>query len=174
MEQVMKMQTILQKQLWKTFLVIAVWASSIAFSSCADKENPFCCEAEVTDPYCAETPDWYEEITVDAAFDTTDPALLVVSFEPVNDIVDMNGYVEVDGAGVTQLIFSDHDLWLILATDPDVDTITIKGVVDCTTESQNFVLSVHISPDGDVTYEISFTSDQDAGDVDAGDVDTSK
>jgi hypothetical protein len=169
------MKIIMKKQNWKplSFISIAVILGTMT-ASCGGGDELPCCDAEVTDPYCVDTPDWYENVEIGAAFDETDPSLLVVSFEPTNDIVDMSGYVDVDGAEVQEIVFPDHELWLILATDPDYDTIAIQGVVNCTTESQGYLLTLHISPDGSVSSELSFTSDADAGDADAGNTDTEK
>ncbi len=152
------------------------WLLGAAASACGSNEELPCCDAESLDPYCVETPNWYEEVDVSAEFDTEEPSLLVVSFEPTNEIVDMNGYVQVDGADVESLVFADHELWLVLKTYPSDDTITLHGAVDCTTLTQGFYLILSISPEGDVTYEISYTmiDDADAGDADGGDTETSK
>jgi hypothetical protein len=169
----MAMKLIMKKQTQDTlsFTSIALTLSMMIVSCGGGTDIPYD-EGEVLDQYCVDNPDWYQDVEVSADFDETDPSLLVVSFVPTNDIVDMSGFVQVDGADVNDLVFSGHELWLILQTYPEVDAITVAGAVDCTTLSQGFLLTLYISPDGSVTFELSYSSDADGGDVDSGILDT--
>ena len=155
-------------KIFKLTVLLAIGAAATAtMITCSDDEEPFTDSSEVTDPYCTETADWFEELSVSAAYSEEAPEYVTVTFEPSKDIVDMNGRVEVTGAKIDNIIFDGHTLWIVLLTSADTNEITIEGAVDCTTETQPLVLTLFLSPeDKSVTFELSYTEDNgsDAGD----------
>ena len=142
-------------------------AMMVTVVTCGDDPVPFDNSVEVTDPYCVETEDWFEELSVSATYSEESPEYVTVTFEPSNTVVDMNGRVEVSGAEIDNMIFDGHTLWMVLLPLEDSTEMTIEGAVDCTTETQPLVLTLFLSPeDKSVTFELSYTdnSGSDAGD----------
>jgi hypothetical protein len=155
------------------FVLGGLCAAGALIVMCSDDTVPFDTTEGVTDPYCIDTPTWFEELTITATYSESDPKLVVISFEPNNEIVDVNGLAIVEGATIDSLVLDDaHRMWLVLAPDEGVDTITVHSAVDCTTETQLFDLILYLHPDENkVTFEIRYPDENasDAGDVnDAG------
>lgn len=150
--------------------VVLLCVAAAGKVGCSDDFVPLDPTDGVTDPYCIDTPTWYEELTITAAYSKTEPDLVVVSFEPNNQIVDMNGLAEVDGAEVDSFVFDDmHTIWLVLAPHDGVDTIVIHSAVDCTTETKRFDLTLHLFPEeAEVTYDLQYIDENaaDAGNED--------
>ncbi len=153
----------------KIWFPLLASAALVGVSPMCSEDNALIDTTEgITDPYCVDTPDWFEGLEVTAEYSEDDPGKIVVGIEPANDIVDMNGRTDIDGAGVDTIALEDmHSLWMVLVPNEDVDTVVIRGNVDCTTLTRKYVLVLHLSPsDKSVTYELSYVdeTEQDAGD----------
>ena len=160
--------------LMRILLLLGIVAASAAGTTmCGNDTLSFEPDEGITDPYCVDTPDWFEKFSVTAEYSEEEPEKVVVRLLPDNDIVDMHGLTDVEGADIDNIVLDDsHTLWLVLIPYEEQETIVIHGAVDCTTLTQRFDLTLTLSQgENSVTYEITFTDEtaSDAGDAaDAG------
>ena len=153
-------------------LLIAAAVTASTIIGCGGDDGLVVEPIEVTDPYCVETENWFEELSVSAGYADDLPGAVVVTLAPTRDVVDMDGLVQPSGADFDSVVYDGHTLWLILLPFEDEGEVTLTGAVDCTTETQPWVMTLYLSPDDDtVTYELIYTDSDlsDAGD-DAGDL----
>ncbi len=157
---------------WAPVIVSAVAAVSAA-QGCGDDGGLVIDPAVVTDPYCVETENWFEDLSVTAAYSVDEPEFVVVTIEPTHDLVTMNGLMDFSQADayLDSLVFDGRSLILVLRPLEDAQEISLTGAVDCTTETQPLALTLYLSPDDqEVTFELTYIDDTPDAGADAGDV----